>query len=179
MPTLTMHALSVGTFVPMLESLTHLLGKAEEAADAKRIDLATLPDARLAPDMFPFRRQVQFACYQATSAVLQLSGEAAPPLAVKDDATFDDLKALLAGALRELEAASASKLDGSEDRTIHMPLVGPMYIEGTGLQFLREWALPHFYFHLVTAYDILRHSGADVGKRDYMAHAGPLIRGRS
>jgi uncharacterized protein len=81
--------------------------------------------------------------------------------------------------VRELEAVSDAKLEGSEDRVIKMPLVGTMNFEATGLQFLRDWALPHFYFHVVTAYDILRHSGVEIGKRDYLRHAGVYMRQRT
>jgi hypothetical protein len=177
-PKLTMHAMAVDTFVGMLGTLTHLFEKAEEAALTQKVDLANLASERLAPDMYPFSMQVQLACYHATTALARLTGEEPPP-PPKDVETFDELKRRVEQTMRELEAVPDAKLDGTEDRVIKMPLVGTMNFEATGLQFLRDWALPHFYFHVVTAYDILRHSGLEIGKRDFMFHAGRYIRGRA
>lgn len=170
----TMHALAVGTFVPMLGTLTHLFEKAEEAGRGKKVDLASLAGSRLAPDMYPLSMQVQLACYHATTALARLRGEEPPP-PPKDDATFGELGRLVEQTVRELEAVSDANLEGSEDRVIEMPLVDTMVFEATGLQFLRDWALPHFYFHVVTAYDILRHRGVEIGKRDFMRHVGRYI----
>jgi hypothetical protein len=175
MPKLTMRALSVETFVPMLGTLTHLFEKAEEAGRGGKVDLASLGGARLAPDMYPFSMQVQLACYHATTGLARLRGEEPPP-PPKGDATFAELKRLVAQTVRELEAVSDATLEGTEDRVVEMPLVGPRVFEATGLQFLRDWTLPHFYFHVVTAYDVLRHSGVEIGKRDYMRHVGRYIR---
>jgi uncharacterized protein len=175
--TVSMHALAIGTFVPMLRTLSHLFEKAEEHARTKGVDVSALASARLAPDMYTFSMQVQLACYQAKAAVAQLTGEVPPP-PPKDSETFAELKQRVEQTVRELESVSEATLEGAEDRVIKMPLIGTMYFEATGSQFLRDWALPHFYFHVVTAYDILRREGVDIGKRDYLRHAGEYIRGQ-
>jgi hypothetical protein len=171
---LTMRALGTETFVAMLATLTHLFEKAREASAAKKLDLADLMGARLAPDMYPFSMQVQLACYHAKTALARLTGSEPPPLP-KDEETFEQLVRRVERTLRELDAVPELALEGSEHRVIDMPLLGGLRFEASGLEFLRDWALPHFYFHVVTAYDILRHAGVDIGKRDYMVSVGKYI----
>jgi len=141
--TLSMREMAIGTFVPMLRMLTHLFEKAEEHARTKGIDVDGLVSARLAPDMYPFSMQVQLACYQAKAAVAQLMGAEAPP-PPKDDERFEELKRRVEQTVRELESVPIANLEGAEDRVIHMPLMSEMYFEASGLQFLRDWALPHY-----------------------------------
>lgn len=175
MSNLTMRALAVESFVQMLGALQHLFEKAEEAAVTKKLELAKLASARLAPDMYPFSMQVQLACYHAKAAVALLTG-VEPPSLPKDDEAFEQLKGRLEQTVRELGAVPVAAFDGTEDRSIKMLLMGTMSFEATGLQYLRDWALPHFYFHVVTAYDILRHAGVEIGKRDFMYGVGKYIR---
>jgi uncharacterized protein len=176
---LTMHALAVHTFVGMLGALTHLFEKAEEAAATKRLNLANLASARLAPDMYPFSLQVELACYHAKTAIAQLTGAEPPPLpTLKNDATFDDLNLRVSETLGELQSVPDAKLAGTEERVVEVPLMGELYFEATGFEYLRDWALPHFYFHIVTAYDVLRNAGVDIGKRDFMFGVGRYIHTR-
>jgi hypothetical protein len=172
-----MRALAIGTFVPTLRTLGHLFEKAEEHARTKGVDIDALVGARLAPDMYPFSMQVQLACYQAKAGVARLTGEEPPP-PPKDDEGFEALKRRVEQTVRDLEAVPEASFEGAEERVITMPLATKMYFESTGLELLRDWALPHFYFHIVTAYDILRHEGVVIGKRDYLRHAGTHIRTR-
>ena len=174
----SMYAMAVETFVPMLRTLSGLLDQGGQYARAKGFDPAVLIDARLAPDMYPLVKQVQIACDQAHSAAAQLLGEEAPAFEYRER-TLDELKVRIARTIEKLQAADAAAYRGAEDRAIQIPLPnGEAAFEMTGFQYVRDWALPHFYFHVVTAYDILRHNGVEIGKRDYLSHAGRYIRQR-
>ena len=162
---LTMHAASVGVFEPMLTNLSTILDKAVAYAQAKKIDPAVLLPARLAPDMFPLVRQVQLASDFAKNSTARLAGQD-PPRFADEEQTFDDLKARLARTLDFLKTVPASALEGAEDRDIRVPL-RDRTLELKGLSFLQRFALPNFFFHVTTAYDILRHNGLEVGKRDF------------
>lgn len=172
------YTFSVEAFVPVLKSLAHILDKGAEHAHAKKIDPDTLVDARLSPDMFPLSTQVQFACHQAKEACARLSGREAPTLVRQEQMSFHAMKHLIEETIGLLEGMSAKTFEGGDTRKIEIALGGPLTFESDGLHFLRDWSLGHFYFHVVTAYDILRHKGVELGKRDYMSHVGPYIRGR-
>jgi uncharacterized protein len=173
---LTMHTLAMGSFIPMLQSLSHVLDKGAEFATAKSLAAKALADARLAPDMYTLRQQVQLSCHHAKDAVGRLTG-AEGTQRVDVDEAFPELKARVRATLEVLEAAPASAFEGAEARTIVIPMPGgEMVFEMTGYQFLRDWSLPHFYFHVVTAYDILRHLGVPIGKPDYARGVGAYIR---
>ncbi|HEY3719371.1 MAG TPA: DUF1993 domain-containing protein [Roseiarcus sp.] len=121
------------------------------------------------------------ACTQARDCVARLSGKEpslrGPSPVENDEQTIGDLKARIAKTIEDLESAEAVDFDGAEDRdcSVRIPDGGGV-IAMNGLQYLRSWALPHFYFHVVTAYDILRHHGVELSKRDYMRHVGAFIR---
>ena len=93
-----------------------------------------------------------------------------------NEETIDDLKARIARTVDYLKSTDAVAFEGAEDRDCGIPIPNDMVIAMNGLQFLRAWALPHFYFHVVTAYDILRHSGVVVGKQDYLSQVGAFVR---
>ena len=173
----SVHDISTGTFVPMLQSLSQILGKAAQQARDKKIDLAALPNARLAPDMYPLTRQVQVACDQAKDATARLIGQE-PPRFEDDEQTIDDLKRRIAKTIEYVQSAPAAAFEDAEDRPILFPLIENLVFESNGLEYLRDWALPHFYFHVVTAYDILRHNGIEIGKLDYLSHTGAHIHPR-
>jgi hypothetical protein len=170
-------AMAIDTFVPMLRSLAKIFDKAAQHARAKSFDGAVLANARLAPDMFPLIRQVQIACDTAKNGTARLMGKEAPKFE-DNEQTLDDLKARIVKTIEYLEKADRAALQGVEDRLITIPLPRDRVLEMKGLEYLRDWALPHFYFHVVTAYDILRHNGVDIGKFDYLSHAGSAIRPR-
>jgi uncharacterized protein len=174
----SMHDLTVGTFVPMLRSLLQIFDKAIAQAAERKIDLAALPEARLAPDMFPLTRQVQIACDTAKGAVARLMGEE-PPRHDDNEKTIDDLKARIAKTIAYMQGARAGAFEGAEHRAVLFPLIDNLVFDSNGFEYLRDWALPHFYFHVVTAYDILRHAGFDIGKRDYLSHSGAHIHPRN
>jgi hypothetical protein len=173
---ISMHAMAIESFVPMLESLSALLDKGEVFAKGKKLDLV---NARLAPDMYPLAQQVMLACYNAKDGAARLAGE---PWATPEEPgkTIAELKAQIASTIRVLQAMPAIAFEGTEtcDCTIE-PANANIRIVMNGLQFLRAWALPHFYFHVVTAYDILRHNGVVIGKQDYLSQVGAFVRPKS
>jgi hypothetical protein len=176
MNTLSIHSLAIDSFAPMLRSLANMLDKGAEHANARKLDPAALVQGRLAPDMYTLRQQVQLACHHARDAVARLTGrEGAPPEEI--GLAWSDLKARIQTTIALLQETRAGAFEGAEDRTIVIPVSGAdMVFEMTGYPFLRDWALPHFYFHVVTAYGILRHNGVDIGKRDYMGNVGRYFR---
>jgi hypothetical protein len=166
---ISMFAMAIGTFAPMLSSLSQNLDKGGAHARARGTDPSALVAGRLAPDMYPLSAQVRLACDHAAGAAARLTGRDLPA-AAEDEATIEGMIALIARTIRYLEASDPAGFDGADDREIVLPLGGGLTLEMSGDQFLRDWALPHFYFHVVTAYDILRNAGVDIGKRDYMSH---------
>ena len=175
---ITVYALAIETFTPVLNTLSILLDKGAAHARAKGTDPNTLVGARLAPDMYPLSTQVQLACHHPRDATARLAGKT-PPKFENAELTFDDLKLLTEKTVAYLKSLSPEAFDGAEDRKIEMPLVDRLVFQANGFELLRDWSIPHFYFHVVTAYDILRHNGVEIGKRDYMNHIGPHIRQRS
>jgi hypothetical protein len=176
---ISIYTIAIETFVPMLRSLSNLLDKGAEHARATKSDPAALANARLAPDMYTLAQQVQLACHQAIDATARLSGKDAAQLE-NNEKTLDELKVRISKTIDYVQSMSAAAFDGAEDREITIPIPeNNMEFEMNGLQFLRDWALPHFYFHVVTAYGILRHNGVDIGKRDYLSGVGRYIRQRN
>jgi len=163
-----MYQVSVPRLANMLKNLSAILDKAQTHAEAKKIDPTVLTNARLYPDMLPMKRQVQIACDSAKGAVARLAGVEVPK---HDDVeeTLVELKARIAKTLEFIQTFKPAQIDGSEEKTIHLKL-GQREIDYKGMQNLLGHALPNFYFHVVTAYDILRHNGVEVGKRDYLAN---------
>jgi hypothetical protein len=163
-----MYQVSVPRLANMLKNLSAILDKAQTHAEAKKIDPTVLTNARLYPDMLPMKRQVQIACDSAKGAVARLAGVEVPK---HDDVeeTLVELKARIAKTLEFIQTFKPAQIDGSEEKTIHLKL-GQREIDYKGMQYLLGHALPNFYFHVVTAYDILRHNGVEVGKRDYLAN---------
>jgi hypothetical protein len=155
------------TFVPALRTLSGLLDKGAEHARAKGADPAGLLKERLASDMFPLASQVQLVCHHAKEGTARATGAEPPKLEIKE-MTFEEHKALVDNTIKALTAIGMDAFAGAENSKIELPLQGSRVFEANGLQFVQHWSIPHFYFHLVTAYDILRHVGVQLGKRDYM-----------
>jgi hypothetical protein len=163
---LSMHQISLPVFQRMLKNLSAILDKAEAFAAAKKIEPDVLLNARLAPDMFALKRQVQLASDFAKGAAARLSGQEIPKWE-DTEATFADLKARLAKTADYLASFTPAQIDGSEGRDIALTIAKqPVTLKGQA--FLLNYAFPHFFFHVTTAYDILRHNGVEVGKRDFM-----------
>ncbi|MBC7989222.1 MAG: DUF1993 domain-containing protein [Luteimonas sp.] len=165
--TLSMHAASVPVFRQMLGSLDNLLAKAESHAAERKIDPAALLQARLFPDMFALLKQVQIACDFAKGVSGRLAGAELP---VSDDSeqTFAELRALVAKTIAFISGLDAARFDGSEDREVVLRPGTPKERRFVGQAYLLHYGLPQFFFHVTTAYALLRHNGVELGKKDYM-----------
>ncbi len=170
-----MYSFAMESFVPMLRTLSGLLDKGAAHAAAKGFKPEVLVNARLAPDMLPLSSQVQIASDQAVRGASRLVGREPPSFPDKEQ-TIEELKARISGAIDYLQSLSESEFVGAAERHIVLPLREGRVLDMDGRRFLRDWVLPQFYFHVTTAYDILRHNGVDIGKRDYLAHVAPFIR---
>jgi hypothetical protein len=163
---ISMYQASAPRFVNMLRNLSAILDKTQAHAEANKIDPAALTDDRLFPDMLPMKRQVQIACDTAKGAVARLAGVDVPKHEDTEQ-TFAELKARIAKTIDFIESVAPANLEGTEDKAIHLKL-GPREVDFTGMQYLLGFALPNFYFHATTAYDILRKNGVGLAKRDYI-----------
>ena len=172
---MTPHALAVPTFIQMLRNLSAQLDKGAAFAADSGMASSEMIEARLAPDMFPLVDQVRFACHQAAEATARLTGQVPPDL-VEVEPDFAALKILIAATITRLQATRASAFDGAAERAIELVMPNGIVFDMTGEQYLRDWALAQFYFHLMAAYAILRHKGVVLGKPDYVAHVGAYIR---
>jgi uncharacterized protein len=162
----TMHAMSVELFANTLGNLSAILEKAAANAAQRKFDAGVLLAARLAPDMLPLTRQVQIAADIAKNSVARLAGQE-PPRFEDTETTIEQLRARLARTIDFLNGVPASALEGSETREIKLP-AGERTLQFTGLELLQRWAIPNVFFHVTTAYAILRHNGVDLGKRDFL-----------
>jgi hypothetical protein len=164
---LSMYQASVPVFLQMLKALSAILDKAGAAADPQE-----LVGARLAPDMFPLARQVQIATDHAKGAAARLAGREVPKFD-DDETSFEALKARIAKTIDFVRSVPAAEIEGSEEREVSLTIGGqPMTF--TGQRYLLHFALPNFFFHVTTAYDILRHKGLPIGKRDFMGPVAAL-----
>jgi hypothetical protein len=161
-----MYQASTPVFIRGLGSLSAILGKAAAHAEARKIDPAVFIDARLAPDMFPLSRQVQIATDGVKGCAARLAGIEVPSYA-DTETTFPELQARIARTVAFLKSVSAAQIDGSEQRKITLKLRGND-VSFLGQPYLLDFVLPNFYFHLTTAYAILRHNGLEIGKMDYL-----------
>jgi hypothetical protein len=161
-----MYQASTPMFVRQLTALTAILKTAAAFAEARKIDPSVLLNARLAPDQFPLTRQVQIATDGAKGGIARLAGLDAPSYP-DDETTFEQLEARLAKTIAFLQSVTADQVDGSEDRPIHVKLRSGE-LNFTGQDFLLHFVIPNFFFHVTTAYAILRHNGVEIGKRDYL-----------
>ena len=162
-----LYASSIPLFKQMLGALKVVLAKAEAHAIAKKIDPNALLQARLFPDMFPLLKQVQVATDFAKGVAHRLAGAEVPAM---DDAeqTFADLQARIDKVLSLMDGLDEAQFDGAATREIVTQAGTPKEKRFTGQSYLVNYGLPHFFFHTTTAYNILRHNGVDVGKRDYI-----------
>ncbi|HEY0766664.1 MAG TPA: DUF1993 domain-containing protein [Steroidobacteraceae bacterium] len=164
---ITMHALSVEVFADTLGNLSRILEKGLAHATQRKFDPGVLLASRLAPDMYPLTRQVQIACDIAKNSVARLA--AREPLRFEDNETsIEQLRARIARTIDYIKSVPASALEGSETRDIKVPTGDARTLEFKGLDFLQYWVLPNVFFHVTTAYNILRHNGVQIGKRDFI-----------
>jgi hypothetical protein len=163
----SLYDISIPTYRRGLQNLASFLGKAEAHAKARGDDLAVYAEARLAPDMHPFTRQVQIATDSAKGGAARLAGVEAPKM--EDvETTFPELKDRIARTIAFLDTISKAQVDGRVGATIELPLPsGTMRFAAP--DFLMQFSLPNFYFHVTTAYDLLRSKGVPLGKLDFLA----------
>jgi len=165
--TICMYSTSVPVFVWMLGNLDHWLDAATAHAAAKSFDPQVLLGMRLAPDMLPFTKQIQIASDTAKNCVARLSGVAAP-MFEDNEATIAELKQRIAKTLDFVRSVPADLINGSDAKVIEVPMRGASPLIFAGETYLKHWALPNFYFHLTTAYALLRHNGVPLGKIDFL-----------
>lgn len=164
---ISMYSASIPVLLQMLGSLDGLLVKAHAHADAKGIEPDALLQARLSPDMFPLSRQVQVACDFARSVPARLIGVDVPAYD-DNERDFVQLRARIARTLAFLGGLTPEEFLGSETREIVLRPGTPKERTMTGQAYLLSYGLPQFFFHVTTAYALLRHNGVQVGKKDYM-----------
>jgi hypothetical protein len=168
--TISMSSASIPVFQTMLKNLSHLLDQASTFATQTPCDPAALTQYRMAPDMLPFTRQVQIACDAVKNGVARLSGVDAPKFP-DDEATLPELQARIQKTLDYIATVPAAALDGTEAKEITFPVGKDGKRTMNGEAYLKHWVLPNLFFHVTTAYVILRHNGVKVGKIDYLTGA--------
>ena len=163
---ISMYQASIPQLTKMLTNLSNILKKGEEFASAKGIDDKVLIDGRLAPDMFPLPKQIQIACDQVKNGMARLAG-VEPPKFEDDETTFAQLQDRIAKTIAFANSLTPAQVDGTEAKEIKFS-IKEWNFEFVGEQYLLTWIIPNFYFHVTTAYDILRHQGVEIGKTDYL-----------
>ena len=166
--TISMYQASVPRFINILGNLSVILDKAQAYADAKKLDPAALTTSRLFPDMLPMSAQVQIACDAAKGAAARLAGVDSPVFE-DTEKTMAELKARIAKTIAFLRTIEPVQIDGTEEKEIVIKR-GDKETRYKGMQFLLGHATPNFYFHVATTYNILRHNGVEIGKRDYIGN---------
>jgi hypothetical protein len=163
---ISMYEASIPTFLHTLRNLKTFLEKGIAHAEARKYDPNLLAATRLAPDMLPLTRQIQIASDAAKGAAARLTG-VDPPKFEDNETTLADLIARVDKTIDYLQGFKPEQFEGSEKRTITIPTPRQTFTF-PGLLFLRHWALPNFFFHVTTAYNLLRHNGVELGKADYL-----------
>jgi uncharacterized protein len=166
---LSMYTISVPVFVRQIENLSRILSMAETWAGERNIAAETILNYRLAPDMLAFSRQVQIVSDSSKGAAARLTGKDIPRYE-DNERTFGELQKRLEKTRGFLNGFDRKEFDGAENRNIELKLGGET-VNFDGLTYLLHFALPNFYFHYTTAYDILRHAGLGIGKRDFLGRA--------
>jgi hypothetical protein len=166
--TISMYQASVPRFVNILGNLMNVLDKAQAYVDAKKLDDDTLTRYRLFPDMLPMATQVRIACDAAKGVVARLAGIDIP-VHEDNENTLAALKARIAKTIAFIQTVTPGQIDGTEDKHITTKR-GDKETHYKGMQFLLGHAVPNFYFHVTTTYNILRHNGVEIGKRDYLGN---------
>jgi hypothetical protein len=165
--TISMHSASAPIFTRMLGNLLTWFDKAEAHAAARKFDAANYLGLRLAPDMLPLVRQIQIASDAAKGCMARLAGVEVPKWEDKE-ASVADIRARVQKTIDYISSFNAAQIDGSETRTVLIPMRSGDPLQFTGEAYLKHYALPNFFFHITTAYALLRHAGVEVGKGDYL-----------
>lgn len=164
--TLSMYQASIPVSIHVLNNLIAILEKGATYAETKKIEPSVLLNSRLYPDMFPLSRQIQIACDIVNRGAARLAGTE-PPQFEDNETTFPQLIERIQKTISHLNTFKPEQIDGSEEITITLP-IRDNTLSFYGMQFLLYFILPNLYFHVTTAYDILRHCGVELGKRDFL-----------
>ncbi|MGH8506780.1 MAG: DUF1993 domain-containing protein [Stenotrophobium sp.] len=168
-PMISMYQASAPVFIRALGNLTHILAKGAAYAEARKIEPAVLLNSRLYPDMFPLTRQVQIATDTTKGCVARLAG-IEPPKFEDTEATFAELDARVHKTIDFIKTFKPEQIDGTEQKSVTLKMRnGEMTFQG--LPYLQGFVVPNLYFHIATAYDILRHNGVELGKMDFLGQA--------
>jgi len=163
---ITMHSASAPVFVRMLGNVNTWLDKAEAHAAARKFDSSVYLGTRLAPDMLPFVKQIQIACDTVKFCVARLASVDSPKFE-DNETSFAELRQRIDATVAFVKSVPAAQIDGSEDKDITIPRRdGSMVMKGEA--YLKHFALPNLFFHLTTAYALLRHNGVEIGKMDFL-----------
>lgn len=168
--TVSLYDISIPTYRRALLNLASFLDKAEAHAAANGVDLSTYAEARLTPDMHPFTRQIQMASDSAKGGAGQLAGVAAPSMP-DVETTFPELRERIAKTVAFLDTIDKAAVDARDGATIELPLPGGS-LKFTATNFLTQFSLPNFFFHVTIAYALLRANGVPLGKMDFLAGGG-------
>jgi hypothetical protein len=163
--TISMYDVTVPLFVKALSNMSAILDKVALDAEERKFDVSNLLHFRLFPDQFPFIRQIQTASDSAKGAAARLAG-IGPPKMEDNENTIEDLKIRINKTIDFLQTLTPDQINGSEDKKISIWFIPGKYL--TGIEYITEMVLPNFYFHITTAYSILRHNGVSIGKMDYL-----------
>ena len=164
--TISMYHACIPLLTKMLGNLETIVDKAIAHAAARKIDDAAFVEARLFPDMFTFARQIRIATDMAKGAGARLAGIDIPKFD-DNEKTLPELKARLRKAIDFLQTLTPAQIDGSENKTISLTAGGNSFTF-KGVDYLQSWVLPNFFFHVTTAYNLLRHGGVEIGKMDFL-----------
>lgn len=160
-----LYEITIPQFTKMLTNLNKIIDKAALNAESRKFDVEVLFNSRLAPDQFNFIRQIQIACDTAKLCASRLSGKEAP-VQEDNEKTLVEVKARIESVITYLGTFKKEDFNGAEERKISQPRWEGKYL--TGEEYALQHALPNIYFHITTAYSILRHNGVDIGKKDYL-----------
>jgi len=163
---ISMYEASVPMFLHSLQALRAILEKAAAHAEQKKFDTLVLANSRLFPDMLPLINQIQIASDAAKGAAARLAA-IEPPKFEDNEKTFAELLARIDKTIDFLTSVKPDQFAGSEDRTVTIKVRQTTH-SLTGLKYLRHWAIPNFFFHVTTAYNLLRHNGVEIGKADFL-----------
>ena len=164
---ITLSSASLPVFQTALSNLLHCLKKAEANAAARKFDPNVFVTMRLAPDMLPFAAQIRIACDAAKNGTARLAGIEAPKFE-DNETTFAELQARIAKTLDWLATVPAASIDGREEADITFPVGRDKTRTMKGEAYLKHWSIPNLFFHVTTAYALLRHNGVDLGKTDFL-----------
>jgi uncharacterized protein len=171
---LSLYQSSVPVYERSLNAFLAILDKAEEHALARKFDPTSYLAVKLSPDMWPLARQIQAFCDHAKNGTFRLAGKD-PPVKEDKETSVAELRARIHATLDMLKSIDAKAMEGGENREIVIP-AGANKLKFDGANYLLHFVMPNFYFHLTTAYDILRSAGVELGKRNFMGTVPGLVR---